>query len=277
MVKIGEIERKEGQEVCEFEYLTRGRVSPNGRQYVYFTCHPDDFDSHFSEIVQIVLKKYDCAVWYNLNQLDDEKEYTHRLGEMQLFIIPITKNFLTEPCRARNIDLPFALNHFIPVLPLMQTSGLNESFEKICGDLHYIDKNACDETTLTYEQKIHKFLSMSLISDDLTRKIREAFYARIFLSYRKKDRAFANKLMGLIHDVPFCRDIAIWFDEYLVPGQNFNDAIADAMRNRKSFRRGQLYSKSRISASPGTVITYHANRSGRNVGGTDKFAERAIP
>lgn len=216
--------------MSEFEYLTRGKVSPNGHQRVYFTCHPDDFDLYFDEITQIVLKKYDCAIWYYLNNLDNEKEYTLRISEMQLFIIPITKEFLTEPCRARSIDLPFALEHNIPVLPLMQTSGLDEPFEKICGDLHYVDKNACDVTTLTYEQKIHKFLSLSLISDDLTQKIREAFYARIFLSYRKKDRILANKLMGLIHDIPFCRDIAIWFDEYLIPGQSFNDAIVEAMR-----------------------------------------------
>lgn len=219
----------------EFEYLTRGKDSPYRRQRVYFTCHPDDFGICFNEISRILLKKYDCTIWYYRDNPDDEKEYTLRISEMQLFIIPITKNFLVDQCRACNFDLPFALEHNIPVLLLMQTPGLDEMFAKICGDLHYIDKNACDVTTLTYEQKIHKFLSMTLISDELTAKIREAFYARIFLSYRKKDRILANKLMELIHDIPFCWDIAIWFDEYLVPGQSFNDVIAEAMRSSQLF------------------------------------------
>lgn len=221
--------------MTEFEYLARGKGSPYGRQRVYFTCHPNDFDSCFDEISQIVLKKYDCTIWYYRDSSDDEKEYALRISEMQLFIIPITQNFLLGQCRARNFDLPFALEHNIPVLLLMQTPGLDEPFAKECGDLHYIDKNACDGTTLTYEQKIHKFLSMTLVSDELIQKIREAFYARIFLSYRKKDRILANKLMGLIHDIPFCRDIAIWFDEYLVPGQSFNNAIAEAMRSSQLF------------------------------------------
>lgn len=219
----------------EFEYLVRGKDSPYGRQRVYFTCHPNDFDSCFDEISQIILKKYDCTIWYSLDEPDNEKEYALRLDEMQLFIIPITKNFLSEQCRACNFDLPFALEHNIPVLLLMQTPGLDETFARKCGDLHYIAKNACDATTLTYEQKIHKFLSTTLVSDELTLKIQEAFYARIFLSYRKKDRVLANKLMGLIHDIPFCRDIAIWFDEYLVPGQSFNDAIAEAIRSSQLF------------------------------------------
>lgn len=219
----------------EFEYKTRGKGSPYGKQHVYFTCHPDDFDLYFDEISQIVLKKYDCTIWYNQDDVDDKQEYALKLNEIRLLIIPITKNFLTKQCRARCVDLPFALEHHIPVLPLMQTPGLDEAFAKICGDLHYIDKNACDVTTLTYEQKINKFLSMSLISNEMTQKIKEAFYARIFLSYRKKDRVLADKLMRLIHDIPFCRDAAIWFDEYLVPGQSFNGAIAEAMRSSRLF------------------------------------------
>lgn len=219
----------------EFEYLTRDKISPYGHQRVFFTCHPEDFDICFEEISKIVLKKFDCTIWYYREEPDDENEYALRISEMQLLIIPITKNFLTEQCRTRSFDLPFALEHNIPVLPLMLTPGLDEQFAKTCGDLHYIDKNTCDTTTLTYEQKIHKFLSMTLISDELTQKIREAFYARIFLSYRKKDRILANKLMGMIHDIPFCRDIAIWFDEYLIPGQSFNDAIEKAMRDSQLF------------------------------------------
>ncbi|MBE6851139.1 MAG: toll/interleukin-1 receptor domain-containing protein [Ruminococcus sp.] len=219
----------------DFGYQLRGETSPHGRQRVYFTSHPDDFDLYFEEISQIVLKKFDCAIWYFRDDPDDEDEYSLRISEMQLFIIPITKNFLMTPNRARDIDLPYALKHNIPILPLMQTSGLDEPFARICGNLHYIEKNKCDVTTLTYEQKIQKFLSFILVNDELLLKIRQAFYARIFLSYRKKDRALANRLMELIHDIPFCRDISIWFDEYLLPGEDFNDAIINAMKNSQLF------------------------------------------
>ena len=64
-----------------------------------------------------------------------------------------------------------------------------------------------------------------LISDELAKRVREAFDAYIFLSYRKKDRKYANELMNLIHSNPECRDIAIWFDEFLIPGESFKDNI----------------------------------------------------
>ncbi len=219
----------------EFEYKIRGKGDPYGRQNVFFTCHPSDFRLYFEQISQIILKKYDCTIWYCQEKPDDEKEYAIRISEMQLLVIPVTEKFLTGKNRARDFDLPFALEHHIPVLPLLLTSGLEEQFAKICGDIHFIDRNACDTTTLTFEEKIIKFLSATLVSDELMQKIKEAFYARIFLSYRKKDRVLANKLMKLIHDIPFCWDISIWFDEYLVPGESFNHAIAEAMRNSHLF------------------------------------------
>lgn len=55
------------------------------------------------------------------------------------------------------------------------------------------------------------------------------------MSYRKKDRKFADELMRLIHKNPACRDVAIWYDEYLTPGEGFNDAIA------KMLDKSQLY------------------------------------
>ena len=70
----------------------------------------------------------------------------------------------------------------------------------------------------------------SLVSDEMAEKVRAAFDAYIFLSYRKKDRKYANELMRLIHKNDFCRDIAIWYDEYLVPGEDFNNAITEALK-----------------------------------------------
>lgn len=220
-----------------FEYRMRGESSPHGRQRIYFTCHPADLDVYFNEISKIIWKDYDCSIWFYKNEAPDGKmdEYLAGLDEMQLFVIPITANFLLSPCRARDVDLKYALDRGIPILPLMEGVGLDALFAKKCGDLHYIDKNACDVTTLTYEQKIRRFLSRVLFNDETLEKIRDAFYARIFLSYRKKDRAQANRLMELIHDIPFCRDVSIWFDEYLIPGEHFNDAIKNAMKSSDLF------------------------------------------
>ena len=41
--------------------------------------------------------------------------------------------------------------------------------------------------------------------------------------------------MRLIHRNDFCRDIAIWYDEFLNPGENFNESIRLAMQKSDLF------------------------------------------
>ncbi|MBQ9116506.1 MAG: SEL1-like repeat protein [Clostridia bacterium] len=41
--------------------------------------------------------------------------------------------------------------------------------------------------------------------------------------------------MRLIHANEFCRDIAIWYDEFLTPGESFNDEIASALEKSRLF------------------------------------------
>ena len=215
------------------QYKTKGNVSPQGKRRVYFTCHPDDYDRFFDRISTDILKFSDSAIWINPD--DNYEDIDTDLGQMNLFVIPITTKLLTKPCRAINIDVPFALEKHIPILPLMQEGGLDELFTRYFGDLQYLDPNTHDITAISYEEKLKKYLNSVLVSDEMAEKVRAAFDAYIFLSYRKKDRKYANELMRLIHKNDFCRDIAIWYDEFLVPGEDFNDAISDALKKSDLF------------------------------------------
>lgn len=154
---------------------------------------------------------------------------------MQLFVMPVTTRLLTTPNRALEVEFSFAMEHHIPGLPLMQEGGLEDLFNKKCGDLQFLDKTARDSTAISYEEKLEKYLASVLVGDELAQKVRDAFDAYIFLSYRKKDRKYAQELMRLIHKNDFCRDIAIWYDEFLTPGENFNHAIKDALQKSNLF------------------------------------------
>lgn len=215
------------------QYKTKGNVSPQGKRRVYFTCHPDDYDLFFDRISTDILKFSDCAIWFNPD--DNYEDIDTDLGQMNLFVIPITTKLLTKPCRTMQLDVPFALEKHIPILPLMQEGGLDELFTRYFGDLQYLDPNTHDITAISYEEKLKKYLNSVLVSDEMAEKVRAAFDAYIFLSYRKKDRKYANELMRLIHKNDFCRDIAIWYDEFLVPGEDFNDAISHALKKSDLF------------------------------------------
>ncbi len=218
---------------------TRGNASPRDKRKVYFTCHPDDFEHCFSRISEDILATHDCAVYYteDMSEPFTEDELDTDIGSVNLIVVPVTFNLLSKPCRAMSTDIAYAKSKRIPLLPFMMESGLTELYSspEHFGERQYIEPYCEDTTAISYGEKLKKYLGSILISDETANRVREAFDAYIFLSYRKKDRKFANDLMRLIHSNPKYRDIAVWYDEFLTPGESFKDNIDRILSRSKLF------------------------------------------
>ena len=225
--------------MATFKVKTKNKVDIDKKPRVYFTCHPDDFETCFQKICNDIFKTHDCAIYYtqDMNEAIGSEEREVDLGRINLFVVPVTTALLTTPNRAMDEDIPHALAKHIPVLPIMMESGIDELYSKPdkFGQLQYLNPHSQDFTEIFYEEKLKKYLESVLISDKLATRVRAAFDAYIFLSYRKKDRKYANELMRLIHSIPQCRDIAIWFDEFLTPGESFKDSIDKILHDSKLF------------------------------------------
>ena len=217
------------------KYKTRKMKSPQGLPRVYFCCHKADFPLYFDAISDEILSYANCAIWFSDDIKVFDEEFMYDLSQMQLFIMPVTRRLLTENNDALDIEFKFAKENNIPVLPLMQETQLEELFNDRCGSIQFLDKSNMDITAISYSEKLERYLNSILIGDELAEKIRAAFDAYIFLSYRKKDRKYAQELIKLIHQNDFCRDIAVWYDEFLVPGENFNGAIEAALKKSQLF------------------------------------------
>ena len=217
----------------------RSNGTPNGKPRVYFTCHPEDFDRTFEKVCSDILKTHNCAIYYteNMRESFPEENRETDLGRMNLFVIPVTFRLLHTPNRAMDEDFAFAKEHHIAVLPIMFESGIDSFYsapDKF-GELQYLSPYENDMTAIPYEEKLKRYLDSVLIDDKTAERIRAAFDAYVFLSYRKKDRNYANQLMRLIHKNPQCRDIAIWYDEFLTPGESFNQEIEKALEKSELF------------------------------------------
>ncbi|MCH5191681.1 MAG: TIR domain-containing protein [Oscillospiraceae bacterium] len=219
------------------KYKTRGNASPQGKARIYFTGHPTDVKQYFESISDDILKLHNCAVFYDEDpeHPEDADNFISRLDSMQLIVLAVTGRYIYGETFAHNTVFKHAMERHIPVLPILEENGIERDFDKKCGNLQYLDPNAKDDTAVSFEEKLKKFLDSVLVGDELVAKVRAAFDAYIFLSYRKKDRRYAQQLMNLIHQNSFCRDIAIWYDEFLVPGEDFNDAILKAMEKSELF------------------------------------------
>lgn len=219
-------------------YKTRGNSTPHNKPKVLFISHPLDIKETFSEIADDILKIADCVVFYYEDNDDiSSEEVEKNLLEMNLIVFPVTQNFFVYQNDVLEGILQFSLKEHIPILPIvmgenLETEYLNHPF---LGNIQFLDRFRKDCTQISYEEKLKNYVSSVLISDEMARRVRAAFDAYIFLSYRKKDRAYANQLMHLIHDNPLCRDVAIWYDEYLVPGENYNIAIEHSLTSIDCF------------------------------------------
>ena len=220
------------------QYKIKGISNPDGCPGVYFCCHEEDFISTFETVTEEVLSiQKNIAFWYYDPQNEDmnDEDLSFYLSKMQLFVVPVTSNFIYKKSHARDVEMAYALEHHIPILPLMIESGLEQDFNSVCGDMQFLDRTNSDPTAIPYKEKLEKFLKDVLVDKETMLKIREAFDAYVFLSYRKKDRKYAEKVMHLIHADKFCRDVAIWYDEFLTPGEDFNTSIEAALEKSSLF------------------------------------------
>ena len=186
--------------MAKFAYKTKNGMDPSTLQKVWVCAHSDDIINFLENDIDKIFSLVNCAIWYDECSKEnyDEEELMESLSDMQLFIVPVTYKFLTEENRALSIELPYAIENKIPILPLIKDTALTNLFNEKCGFIQYLSLENEDDTSITYDEKLKKYISNILLDEEITKKIRSAFDAYIFLSYRKKDRKYANQLMKRI-------------------------------------------------------------------------------
>ena len=109
-------------------YKTKGNADPQGKSRVYFTCHPADRDKYLHRICEDLWKSHNCVVYYTEDMAAPilEQEKSIDLESNSLFVIPVTHKLLTQPNRAMDQDIPYALQKQIPVLPIMVEQNLDQ-------------------------------------------------------------------------------------------------------------------------------------------------------
>ena len=109
----------------------RGSAALKDTQKVWLCAVPADHRKYGRTLAEELL---DCrssiSVWY---PADPEQEiegrelesYLDDLKQMQLFVIPVTAEFLTTDNRARLTEMQLAIDNGIPVLPVFVEPGLD--------------------------------------------------------------------------------------------------------------------------------------------------------
>ena len=220
--------------MADLIHETRNGSPTYGKPRVYLSFCIEDEELYALPLCQDILSAENCAVFYYQDGVmpDKETEISAQLEPMQLFILVCTECYLSYDTVRR--AMLFAENHGIPILPvILESSALNE-FNTLCekmriGSLHALNKCKYADNEAGYLGKLKEYLDYFLISDEDTENIRRHFKACIFLGYRKMDAQAAKKLISRIHHLEQYYDVAVWYDDYLVPGKPFEKEIFEAM------------------------------------------------
>ncbi len=225
--------------MTELVTKTNNNTPTAGKPKVCLTCHPGDATEEFiDDICRFLFRHCDVTVYYRKDMSEDlaEEERRYLCDSMNIFIVPVTGRFLREPSIARDRDIKYLLNRHedgrenkTHILPLMMERGLTEEYSAVFGSMQFTrpPENYAEKGVVS--EMLTNKLNIMLGTGHLISDIREMSERYIFLSYRKKNRDQAIKLMRKIQEDRKYHGIGIWFDDYLIPGENYNDDINEAL------------------------------------------------
>lgn len=215
----------------KLEFTSRGSGTV-GKNRVYLLYHEEDFGERVRPLMEQILALQDCLIFYrDPKSKDADVMDESTVQRFQLVIVYVTEAFLLRPEEHFAGELQLAEKNNIPILPILNDAGLCDLYTQCFENIQYLSQDNHDPTEIPYEKKLADFLQGILTGDDISRQITRAFRAHLFISYRKKDREHAQRFMRLIHKHEDLRDLAFWYDEYLVPGEDFNEGIREALSN----------------------------------------------
>lgn len=216
-------------------YHTKANSSTVGKKHVYLSGHPDDLKQYQEAICSLIYESHNCVV----SHLDtkfmslmktSEEELQFLLENANGIFVLVTKRFLNEASISSDTELPYLIRKHIPFLPLFLEPELETTFSLKFHSRHGVSTVTVDPTGIPFRQKILTFLTNTLGTAEENERIRSVFRHHVFLSYRKKDRIRANAIIRRLHDDPQLDNTAVWFDEFLDPGTDFNNAIVQKLR-----------------------------------------------
>lgn len=147
---------------------------------------------------------------------------------MDIIVLVVTNKFLMNSTTnvGLNIDFKIAKENKLIVLPILIESNLQNDFNSYVAHYHFIDKN-----NSTYNQQLKEFFDKNFNVYIRLIETKNPYKGKVFISYRKKDKIQLIKLLDFISNLNYFDSLEIWYDEYLIPGEKYNEIIDESIKN----------------------------------------------
>ena len=204
------------------EVFTKNNASARGKHAVLLLADKRDREL-CSDIIKDILSVANCAIF----QISPEENVD--ISKFSASILIVSQKLIENRAVYIEVYNKLLSNH-IPIIPIAVQPGIKNKFSKEFGKHQCITRN--DNNNLErYYKGLSTQLKNLISSDEIIRNIKSAFSCHAFLSYRKSDSEKAKKVINFLRQHKKLNDAAIWYDEYLVPGTNYEKEIMDEIKN----------------------------------------------
>ncbi|MBQ3265297.1 MAG: toll/interleukin-1 receptor domain-containing protein [Ruminococcus sp.] len=220
-------------------YLTRVKNgNPDNKQKIVVAAAEKDYELYYRQTAELLLNKKNCAVisYIELANVSRSSSLEETLDQGFVLMVFIVTNRLTENAAEAAEMLEKANRHQLPVLPILW-ENLHDFllYNTLFENRQFLNPQSADSTEIPFDKKLGDYLDSIMSDDDTLHRIDEELSERVFLSYRKANRAYVNKLFRAIHNDPVLMDVGIWYDEYIAGGDDFEADIFSAIDRSSVF------------------------------------------
>ncbi|HEM6338486.1 TPA: TIR domain-containing protein [Streptococcus suis] len=145
------------------------------------------------------------------------------IDECTLVVVLITRDLLSNNESITEQYLRYSLSKNIYTLPIVIEEISENSFNNKFGNFHllyYKDKDFFEKLDFYINETFDPYNQLIVTKNEVIKP-------NVFLSYRKKDSALAHKLLITILSYPKFEYLSVWFDNFLVAGEDYSLAIQE--------------------------------------------------
>ena len=227
-------------------FLQTGIPDYNNRTFAYISGLPEDVEAYYPRIKNDLLNiKARATFFFNYDiprdlepemekrEVSDE-EYRYFFVKLHMMIVIVSKAYLEVQPDTLIAEYKYAMDNHLTIIPLCFVAGLENDFSRvmnnICPGYGDIQLIYCGNNS-NYFNALKNRVLMLVNDDSIDKKIREAFSASLFISYRRVNKMEMLDLIRIIHNIPGCEDIAVWYDDQILAGEIWRETIKSAIKN----------------------------------------------
>lgn len=203
--------------------------SSNNRN-VLIICHPQQIPYYRSQVVDFIWERFtSITIWQTNSKIGDRDQFLKEVDSMDAVICFITELLVSTQNEIGDDILPAIIEKKCPFLPILDGENLEKIFDQKYGHIHFVIRK--EKRKIRFDA-IEKFIKGILSSEENRAQSFEFSYRDIeyfsqsyFISYRKMDGKYIDYLQHRIHKEPSLISTQLWYDSYLVPGEDYDENL----------------------------------------------------